>query len=207
MDEHAWRLFVAITVPAEVRAEIVRRLAPLRDVGRARWVSETNLHLTLVFLGHRAPEEVSAIVAGLESVARRTEPYAIALGQPGGFGGGRRGGVLWIGLFQGGAETAELMGELQVLLAPAGDRDAPRRAPRPHLTVAREAAKELISAARDALAGPTLEWRVDRVHLYRSHLGRGAPIYEEIARVPLAARGSGLRSGPCSRRPRVPRGC
>jgi 2'-5' RNA ligase len=209
-----WRLFIGLPASGEVRDEIDRRTAALRDVDpRARWVTASNLHVTLLFLGDRPAADVPEIVAAIEEVARRHDGYELELNGVGAFGGGRGGRTLWIRVEGGRAETAALARDLAAALEPAdtgGERiaegqsaDEPiarRRSadehlarrdsadPKPHLTLARAAGPALVGRARMELHELSFRWRIDHVHLYRSQLGQGPPVYEELAAVRLGVR-------------------
>jgi 2'-5' RNA ligase len=179
-----WRLFIGLPPPDEPRAEIVRRTAHLHGLDpRARWVVAPNLHVTLLFLGDREPADVPPIVAAIEGVARHHAPYELELDGAGSFGGGRRGRTVWMRVGSGRLETAELANDLASVLSDEPSDD--RRGERPHLTLARAASGALAARARDELAGAQIGWRVERVHLYRSRLGHGPPLYEELAAVRL----------------------
>jgi RNA 2',3'-cyclic 3'-phosphodiesterase len=184
-----WRLFVGLPPPPAARDEIARRTAALRDVDRrARWVPATNMHVTLLFLGDRDPADVPAIAAAIGDVAAGLEPYRIELGEQGTFGGGRRGRTLWLRVERGAPETVGLMRELTRVLRTdmSEEQDS---AVRPHLTLAREAGRELVERARQELSAiPAVGWTTASVHLYRSRLGQGPPIYEELAALPLGGR-------------------
>jgi len=184
-----WRIFVAISVPEAVRREVAERTAPLRaDEPRARWVAPANLHLTLLFLGEREPAEVPRMVAEMAAVASRQRPFVIELGRAGRFGAARGPGTLWLGLQRGATETAALTAALADRLEQPAERRgrALEGEWQPHLTLARRAPPRLRRLLDGTLSGlPALGWRAEQLHLYRSRLGNEAPVYEELARVPL----------------------
>lgn len=192
-----WRLFIGLPPPREAREEIERRTAALRDADRrARWVAASNLHVTLLFLGDRPAEDVPGIVAAIEDIAQRHDRYELELKGAGAFGGGRGGRTLWLRVEGGRTQTAALAGELAARLessetAERADEHIERSDavdPKPHLTLARAAGPELVGRARVALYELSFRWRVEHVHLYRSRLGHGPPVYEELAAVRLGVR-------------------
>jgi RNA 2',3'-cyclic 3'-phosphodiesterase len=190
----SWRLFIGLPAPPDVREEIDRRTAALRDVDlRARWVTASNLHVTLLFLGDRCASDVPAIVAAIEDIARRHDAYDLELKGAGAFGGGRGGRTVWLRVDGGRAETAALATELGAALEPADSADerVARRDsadPKPHLTLARAASPALVGRVRLELHDLSFRWRVEHVHVYRSRLGHGPPVYEELAAVRLGVR-------------------
>ncbi|MDQ3870458.1 MAG: RNA 2',3'-cyclic phosphodiesterase [Chloroflexota bacterium] len=185
-----WRTFVAISLPEDVQQEVVQRLAALRsDEPSTRWVAAPNLHLTLLFLGDTEPAAVPEIVEQLRAVAAAQPPFAIELAGAGTFGRPRHPGTLWLGLARGAAEAEALSAALADRLGQAGD-DSGRRSGegrwRPHLTLARRAPAALRERVDRALGGrPAIGWWVQELSFYRSHLGNEAPIYAELAKVPL----------------------
>jgi RNA 2',3'-cyclic 3'-phosphodiesterase len=189
-----WRLFIGLPAPPSVRDQIDRRTAALRDVDpRARWTTPQNLHVTLLFLGDRAAADVPHIVAAIDQVARRHDGYELELNGAGAFGGGRSGRTLWLRIEGGRAETAALAEDLAAALEPPNvpDHRMTRRDsanPKPHLTLARAAGPALVGRARTELHELSLSWRVEDIRLYRSRLGNGPPVYEELAVVRIGVR-------------------
>ncbi len=85
----------------------------------------------------------------------------------------------------GAREFVDLTRSLQVLLGiPPEERS--RRREQVHLTIARDAAPDLVERLREIVVPPLPAWVVDRIWLYRSHLGSGPPRYEELERAVLA---------------------
>lgn len=166
------RLFVALHLPADVRAHADRALRRVRaELPDLRWVPPERWHLTLAFFGDVADARLDAT---RDRVARRVvglSPVALRLAGAGSFD--RR--ALWLGVD----------GDLVPLRRLAGALSVERRPYRPHLTVARLRGPVDPSAAVGALAtyaGPG--WESSTVHLVRSRLGPH-PTYEDVAVFPL----------------------
>ncbi|HEX7743215.1 MAG TPA: RNA 2',3'-cyclic phosphodiesterase, partial [Sphingobium sp.] len=87
------RLFIAIRPPAEIRA---RLLALMGGIADARWQDDTQLHLTLRFVGEVDGRRAEDLADGLSTV--RFNPFTIALSGLGRFE--RKGHVnaLWAGV-------------------------------------------------------------------------------------------------------------
>jgi 2'-5' RNA ligase len=186
----AWRLFIALPVPAAAAREVMARLEPYRrGFPTARWLPETNLHLTLLFLGAIPSARVGEIVRLVDGLASGRPAFAVRIGPGGGRARGPE-GVAWLGLPEGGPRVLELAAHARDACPTdlTTDPRGPRTTASAHLTVARRASAELIEALRLASAGPLeVAWTVDRVTLFRSHLGRGGALYEPLHEAALVA--------------------
>lgn len=192
----AWRLFVAVPLPQDVRSALEDALGRVRDEVRGgRWLGPETWHLTLRFLGDTPVPEIPLIEEAVRSAARTARPFAAALGHAGAFER-RSGRVAWIGLDSGAEAVAALARALAAATAPDEVSREPFRA---HLTIAREAPVALVGALDEAMreartgrprpasaglgsgppappvrlvGGDPFAWTVDRLVLYRSVLGR-----------------------------------
>ena len=159
------RLFVAVEVPAEVRAAVDGVVAPLRSASPSlKWVAPERYHLTLVFLGTVSDDLVEQVVSALRAGCAGVAPFALELdGALGTFG--RR--VLWAGLTPS-PELAAVAGRVRAALAavvPVPDADREYRA---HLTLARAGREPVRSGLVAGVAVPRVSWPVERVVLMRS---------------------------------------
>jgi 2'-5' RNA ligase len=106
-----FRLFVALALPAEVRAglsaaqEELRRLLPPRA---ASWTRPEHLHLTLRFLGDVSREQVEALTAGLTGTTAGFGTLALTAERLGAFPDARYPRVLWAGVQEATNRLAEL---------------------------------------------------------------------------------------------------
>jgi 2'-5' RNA ligase len=156
------RTFIAIELPANVRAKIAEHINRLRrecpDV-RASWSREDILHLTLKFLGDVPIERIPALSNAIEQAVQHIPPFDLIVKDCGAFPPHGRPKVLWIGVEAGSADIlsasssagpapsqspspnpqhplASLHAAIEDRCAAAGfERDA--RAFHPHLTIAR----------------------------------------------------------------------
>jgi RNA 2',3'-cyclic 3'-phosphodiesterase len=180
-EAKALRLFAAVEIPEVVRRLVEDAVAPVRQrYPRARWVPTQNQHVTLKFLGSTWPRLVDWVTEAIDEVARADEPFATRVEDLGVFPTARRARVLWAGLDDDAGRMTELAGALDRALA---REFAPeKRAFTPHLTVARF---DPPVPVEDLPAVRSERFRVERVVLFRSHLGRPAPVYEPVATFPL----------------------
>lgn len=98
--------------------------------------------------------------------------------------GGRRGGVAWVRLADGGHEVAQLSLDLDAAIG-SQTFDA-KRLPHPHLTVARGVGEGALHDLAATAAAMRLWWTVDRIVLFRSHTDPAGSRYEDLAAASLA---------------------
>ena len=181
------RCFVGVPIGDQLRADLATATDNLRSHALAgadalRWTDPTGWHLSLAFLGSVAPEAVADMVAALTEVAGQHAPFSVPAAGLGAFPSRREMRVLWYGLVDRSRRLAELA--VSTREAAGVDRAAPFRA---HITLARAAGERGLSLppAIWKTPMPSGEVRVDRLILYRSHLGAGAARYEPLAEMPL----------------------
>ncbi len=210
VPEEAWRLFVAIPLPGEVRDALARAIEPVRRrVRGGRWQSPETWHLTLRFLGDTPTGAIPAIERAVRGTAAGHPPFRLELGRAGSFEHRRGGRIAWVGLVEGDRDVAALADGLAHALAP----DEPTAPLQAHLTIARDAPEGLVEALAAALArmrqeaasAPVpgqiglgsrlsvprdrtapLAWTADRLVLYRSVLGPSGAAHTPLLEAPLA---------------------
>jgi RNA 2',3'-cyclic 3'-phosphodiesterase len=177
------RLFVALELPAAVRADLAAFGHAAADADEAlRPVSGEALHATLAFLGHRDPDDVPLAAKAVLDVRAAASP--LALGDPLWLAP-RRPHVLTVALDDLDGALAELRARLVDRLASALDWEAERRPFRPHVTVAR--VRRGKRPRRSLPDPPRATFAAEAVTLFRSHLGGGPARYEALERVELSS--------------------
>jgi RNA 2',3'-cyclic 3'-phosphodiesterase len=177
------RLFVALELPAAVRADLAAFGHAAADADDTlRPVSDEALHATLAFLGHRDPDDVPLAATAVREVPDAAPPLALGDAL---WLAPRRPHVLTVALADLDGALAELRARMVDRLAGALDWEPERRAFRPHVTVARvhrggRPRRRLPDPPRATFAG-------EAVTLFRSHLGRGPARYEALERVELTS--------------------
>jgi 2'-5' RNA ligase len=180
----AVRLFAAADLPRDVRAALAGWGAAAAGASSAlRPVPAERLHLTLVFLGARGEEEAEGI--GELVTACADGPVHAELGDalwlsP------RRPHVLTVALRDPAGRIGELQARVQDALVSGAGHEAERRRYLPHVTVARVRRDARLRPGDVALPEvPRASFALEALTLYRSRLG-SSPVYEALARVPLA---------------------
>jgi 2'-5' RNA ligase len=186
------RLFVAVDLPREVRAEIAgwgrRAVAGLGGVpGGVRPVEAGALHVTLCFLGAQPVELVDEIAAAVAGAAAPVGP--VGLGAPVWLPR-RRPRALAVGLHDETGGLGDLAGDVGRALGEAIGWEPESRRFRPHVTVARMRAGAVVPDRVDPT--PPLVFEPSALTLYRSRLEPGGAVYQPLVRVGLSWPGAGI---------------
>lgn len=192
------RLFVAAEPPEAALAELDAVVAPLRAAApELRWTGLGSWHLTLAFLGEVDEGLMPELSTRLERAAHRHPPQRLAIAGGGAFPSLRRAQVLWAGI----AGDDRAMGSLASSATAAARRAGvfvaeQHRKYRPHLTLARcRSPADVSELASVLMEFSGSSWIASTIHLIRSYLSTGPPVYEELGAWPLAAAGpTGRRS-------------
>jgi len=185
------RLFVAIVPPAGVLAELAAAVEPLQAAApELRWAGRSAWHLTLAFLGEVDDAVLPDLTTRLERAVRRHPPQQLAIAGGGAFPSRGRARVLWAGIRADDRALAALAASVAAAARRAGAPPPDEgRKYSPHLTLARCRQPANVAALTTGLTGfATADWTAQSVHLIRSHIGGGAPTYEDVGEWPLLAR-------------------
>lgn len=186
------RLFVAFSLPGEVRRRIHEAVRPLRERDLpVRWVDPGQYHVTMKFLGEVAEGRLPEIEERLTGVTTGSGSTALELGGVGAFPTIRRPRVLWLGVEATPALRC-LKQDLEWAFAESGfERDT--RAFHPHVTLGRArdgggagAFRGLDEVCAEIDFG--VEVPVDALDLVRSRLSRDGPRHSVVSSNPLGGR-------------------
>jgi 2'-5' RNA ligase len=185
-SDSSWRVFCAIELPANVRALVCKHIMLLKEAlpqAKASWARETNLHLTLKFLGEVPQQSVARFSEAAARAVAGVKPFSIRLEQTGAFPERGQPRVLWIGVNDASGTLVALHARLENESAKAGfAREA--RSFHPHLTVARlrnaEGARALATAHKQTEFAP-VEIAVSELVVIRSELSNAGSRYTLIS--------------------------
>src|SRR5262245_8442303 len=91
------RIFIALDIPAEIRARITEYAGRLRGYApEARWARPEGLHVTLKFIGEVSEAKVEEIKRALGAV--KAAPFAVTFESAGFFPTPKSPRVFWIGV-------------------------------------------------------------------------------------------------------------
>jgi RNA 2',3'-cyclic 3'-phosphodiesterase len=198
--DSAWRLFIAIPIPAPAQA-VIATLTDELNAGDppVRWTAAGSAHLTLHFLGEVEPARAELLRLAFPSMAKTRTTFDLRTAGLGCFPEEGPPKVVWLGL---DGQIRELM-ELQRAIGLALPRIAIQpedRAFRPHITLGRvrdDAPVGQLNALRARILDPAINQRAleaatdipaTRILLVRSYLERTGARHETIAIANLRAR-------------------
>jgi 2'-5' RNA ligase len=131
------RLFIAVTIPDELKDRIADIQARLRSApADVKWVAKENFHITLKFLGDVPEEKVDPLVASMTQAVAGCPPFDLSFKGVGAFPGVRSPRVVWLGIDQGVGELSRLAENLDRELDSQGFKKE-KRGFSGHLTLGR----------------------------------------------------------------------
>lgn len=178
------RLFLAAPLTEDARhavAALLRERVPRGLPGKV--VRPENWHLTLRFLGEVDEVARDRVMVALDE-ADLGGGFEVRWGALGSFPRPSRATVLWLGLERGADRLGALATAVEDAVRSAGF--SPEERPfRAHLTLSRIRPHQDVSPVLEAATPIDVAMEIDRVVLYRSHLGRGGARYEVVEEFPL----------------------
>ena len=182
-----WRVFCAVEIPEQARAQLLRHIVRLRESvpdARASWSRDSNLHLTLKFLGEIPRASVTDLSTAASLATARLQPFTIRLERTGAFPKPSQARVLWIGINDVSGQLNELHTQLESESAKVGfEKDT--RPFHPHLTIARlrqpQSARTLATAHMEMEFSP-VEVVVSELLVIRSELSSAGSRYTVVSR-------------------------
>ena len=183
------RVFVALAIPAEVRAALGDAQARLKPAGAdVKWVRPEAIHATLRFIGDTNEERVPVLGEAIAAAAAGVAPFALEARGAGFFPEESRPRVVWIGLGGDLPALLRLQARVEAEVVRVG-YPAEGRPFSAHLTLGRvrsgKRVKELVLAAQEFSGWVLGAFPVDRVILYRSELRPQGAIYTRLIEQPL----------------------
>ncbi len=181
------RLFCGVEFPAPVRARVMQHIDRLRSLKpgvQASWSRDTNVHLTIKFLGNVPAHRVSSLTQAASVAVAGIRPFPVSLSQTGAFPKSGSPRVLWIGIDDPTRKLAQLQVQLEEECAREGFPKEERPF-HPHLTIARlrkpPGAREL-AHAHEELGFDLVEVGVSELVVIRSELSNKGSRYTVISR-------------------------
>jgi 2'-5' RNA ligase len=176
MNSERMRLFFALWPDEEVRASLDAAAGKLHELRGGRRTRPDTLHLTLVFVGDIAVEQLPELLAAAAAVA--VPRFEVLFDRSDCW---RHNHVAHLGASLSPPALLELVGQLESRLSSAGIA-FDRRPYVPHITLLRKAD---CSPGIENPALVPIRWLARDFVLVRSSLRSGGALYEQIGRWPL----------------------
>lgn len=188
----SWRVFCAIDLPESVHESFRQHIARLREIApqsKVGWARDSNIHLTLKFLGETQQSRVLHLSQAAARVVRGLAPFKIFVEHTGSFPKLGAPRILWIGVNDESGDLNALQGHLEDECAKEGfsKEDRPFH---PHLTIARlrlPRDERALAAAHKKMGFEAIEVVVSELRVIRSELGSQGAKYSVISRHPLGS--------------------
>jgi 2'-5' RNA ligase len=173
------RIFIAVNLPESVKKSL-GKIQEKNAILPARWTKKENLHITLVFLGYVADEDLMEICEKVSKVASENESFSVRLDKTL-YGPPKKTPprMVWVK-----GERSKELGKIQRDLEESlsGVRQPEGREFAPHITLARIKTwqwKEMEPEERPQVEEDlNLEFEVDSIEVMESYLRREGPRYE-----------------------------
>ena len=173
------RLFIALDIPAEVRAGLTKYMERARALApEARWARVEGLHVTLKFIGHVDDSVVEKIKAALSVI--KAAPFEVKFAGVGFFPNPSAGRVFWAGV-DGGDHLPGLASTIDAAMEKL-DFSPETKPYHPHLTLARTSSRPL-RELHPLLADPPPQFgtmTAREFFLYQSQPQRGGSKYTKL---------------------------
>ena len=179
----SWRLFTAVPLPTALEDEIGEVLSGLSVFQEIKWVSPSQLHLTLFFLGNRDEAMVPSLIEALSGVASGFVPFDSGLMGLGAFPNLTRPKVFFVPVVKGEKRFEALSRRLNEKLQGLGITREKNKF-HPHVTLGRvregRTGEAVSGRMKAGFLSRTLEWKTGSFILFRSQLTPGGPIYTPL---------------------------
>jgi 2'-5' RNA ligase len=193
-----YRLFIALPVPEEVKAEMERAQRQLREAvpeDCARWATCEQFHLTLKFLGYVTSDRVDTLVQSVALAMKAFEPLSLRAQRIGFFSDMRRPRVIWAGVRDEKENLSEIQRAVEAAVRDFTREEAEERFSG-HVTLGRtkrmgRREADILSKLATAMAETVFgAWTADRIEIMRSHLSPKGATYTCLASIRLGIPGS-----------------
>ncbi|MGI5838332.1 MAG: RNA 2',3'-cyclic phosphodiesterase [bacterium] len=183
------RLFVAVPLAESVQRHLVGYIKGLPPVRGVKWVTPTQFHITLRFLGDTPVGDIPALTAALQEAAATASPFPLVIGGLGVFPSQLKPRVFWVGVTVGAEPLELLYRQVNNALQKAGCPSVQGRFS-PHITIGRVRERFPLAAHGEWFAAaPQCQPVADNVNhivLFRSVLAGWGPVYTSLAEFSLS---------------------
>ena len=189
-----FRLFIALTIPENVKTEIEKAQSELRRAlpkDCVRWTKREQFHLTLKFLGNVDAQRVEPLADAVRKACQGFAMLDLRAERIGFFPDLRMPRVVWVGVGDQRQQLPRLQGAVE---AAARDFSAEESSERftGHVTLGRiktigRPETEVLARLASGLAATFFgAWRADKIEIMRSQLSPDGARHTTLTTIPLA---------------------
>lgn len=178
------RTFIAVEIPEKIRNEIDCQLKIFAQQDfSVKWVSQDNLHITMLFLGDVSLDFVESTKHKLELVAQKHNPFNLSLKSIDAFPSSKQPRIIWIGVDTGSDQLVTLQSDIENTLIQIGFKPEVRKF-HPHLTIGRVKFRFTNPKVFET-AYQSETFSVNSIVLFKSTLLPSGPVYEKLGEYKL----------------------
>ena len=183
------RTFIAVEIDPSHKQKLTHLISALKSSNSdVKWVNETQIHLTLKFLGNIEESKVHEISDTLKSIANNAKEFTITLSNIGTFPNAKRPRVIWVGIDKGKTElkllASQIETELEKLGFPKENRDF-----KSHLTLGRVRSPKNLQNLTKLLSEVSFQSesgiKINKLILFQSTLTPKGAIYKKLTELTL----------------------
>lgn len=184
------RAFIAIEIDTLAKQKICELIEHLKKSNTdVKWAKESQIHLTLKFLGNISQDQAAQVSEALKIIATGACRSAVNLSGIGVFPGMNRPRVVWTGISKGAADIKRLAGLVEDAMEKLGFAKE-KRDFKPHLTIGRIKSLKNIKALTDLISETMFSYREDiginKLTLFQSTLTSKGAAYTPLSETPLS---------------------
>jgi 2'-5' RNA ligase len=189
-DEKTKRVFLAIDLPDDIKAQLVAIQDKLKFlVEGVRWTRPEGIHLTLKFFGNVVDKDIAQISEIVGQHAKNARPIALHGEKVGAFPNFQRPRVIWLGLNGDIEQLSALQRAIENDLDRCGYKKEKRRF-KPHLTLGRaKSSRGIILGLPEAVKREDTykagQFYSNGLTLFESQLKPGGAVYTKLAYFPF----------------------
>ncbi|MDO8536490.1 MAG: RNA 2',3'-cyclic phosphodiesterase [Candidatus Omnitrophota bacterium] len=180
------RAFIAIELSPEIKDSLAQVQSHLKySAADVKWIENSNVHLTLRFLGDITEEKCEEIKSMLDEISKSSKSFEISTGDIGAFPNINYPRVIWVGLDKGTIESVALAKKINNELLKTGFQKE-QRPFSAHLTIGRvrspknkEALEKKIVASNSLPPTPNSQL-ISSIALFQSTLTPKGAIYTKL---------------------------
>lgn len=191
-DKSEIRLFIAVSLSAEILNKLEIYISENRSFSGIRWVNTANIHLTLKFLGNVEIKRIPKICDRLDSLTSRFSTLSLAVTGIGCFPNPERPRIIWAGIHKNAIIIQDIASKLDEELHSIGF-EKEKRPFTPHITIGRikdpkrfAATSGFTNMVQKMQRHEFGECDITKISLIQSLLRPEGPLYTEVHSSPLS---------------------